>query len=392
MKTRTMVAATLCLALAAGCKKKDKEQQTGTTTGSAPVAKTNEAPPPPPKPVEPPKPTPKTGKDLAQAFIDCGNLLSGGKFEDFGKQCVAESFVNHEAGEKDMTGAELMPQFQTMRTAFPDMKFEPQLIVVNGRTIIAVVLMTGTNEGPLKTPMGELPATKKKVGALVYERLAMNDENKATERWGIGDPATMMSQLGQLPKGAPPMRPAMDKGMAGAPVIIVAADDDKEKANVAAMKKQNEAFNAKKAADAMAMYADDAMEADQASEKDVKGKKNIEKGLQMFWKAFSDGKIDVPNVWGAGDYVIAEGTFTGTNDGPMDKMPKTGKKVSMQYAEIVKFKDGKIAEVWRFRNGVDMAMQLGLMPMPKPGEPGKGADAGKDAGKGATPPAAEPKK
>jgi steroid delta-isomerase-like uncharacterized protein len=388
-----LVAATLCLALAAGCKKKDKDQSAGTTTGSAPVAKTQEAPPPPPpKPVEPPKPTPKTGKDLAQVFIDCGNLLNAGKFDDFGKQCVAESFVNHEVGEKDTTGAELLPQFQSMKTAFPDMKFEPQLVMVNGRTVIAVVLMTGTNDGPLKTPMGELPASKKKVGALFYERLVMNDENKATERWGIGDAATMMGQLGQLPKGAPPTRPAMEKGMPDAPVIIVTADDDKEKASIAAIKKQVEAFNAKKAADALAIMADDAVESDQADSKDVKGKKNMEKGLQMFWKAFSDGKIDVPNVWAAGDYAVAEGTFTGTNDGPMDKMPKTGKKVSMQYAEIFKMKDGKVVELWRFRNGVDMAMQLGLMPMPKPADAGKGADAGKDAGKDAAPPKAEPKK
>src|SRR5689334_24607026 len=57
---------------------------------------------------------------------------------------------------------------------------------------------------------------------------------------------------------------------------------------------------------------------------------------------------------------------------PEMKMPKTGKKVTMQYAEIFKLKDGKVTQVWRFRNGVDMAMQLGLVEMPKgKAEPGR---------------------
>src|SRR6185369_697457 len=97
----------------------------------------------------------------------------------------------------------------------------------------------------------------------------MNDENKVTERWEYMDPATMMGQLGKLPKTAPPMRAAMDKGWPDAPVIVV-ADDDKEKANVAAIKKQTDAFNSKKMADVSAIFADDVVESDQAAPADTK--------------------------------------------------------------------------------------------------------------------------
>jgi predicted ester cyclase len=91
------------------------------------------------------------------------------------------------------------------------------------------------------------------------------------------------------------------------------------------------------------------------------------KGLTMFWKAFPDGKIEVPNAWAAGEYVVVEGKFTGTHTGPLGKMPKTGKKVEMAYAEIFELKDGKIVELWRFWNQADMAKQLGM------GGPAKGA-------------------
>ena len=391
MKTRTMVVFTLGLALAVGCKKKDKAQDQGNMAGSGSstaVTKPNEGSGAA-KPPDPPKPTPKTGKDLAQLYQDCGALIAGAKWDDFLKTCSAEGFVAHQADDKDMKREEVVPMFKDMQVAFPDSKMHPQLILVNGRNILAVSLMTGTHEGTMKTPMGEIPATKKKYGQLMYHRLAVNDENKVTEEWSYFDPGTMMAQLGLTPKEAPPSRPAMEKGMEGAPVIVVAADDEKEKKNLETAKKATEAFNSHKVADTMAFYADDAVESDQAGGADSKGKKEIEKGTQMFLKAFPDVKVELPNMWAVGDYVVAEGTFSGTNTGAMGKMPKTGKQVKGQFAEIYKLKDGKITELWRFRNGISMAMQLGLMKPPggdmkgdmKGGDPKKGADMKKEPAK-----------
>jgi steroid delta-isomerase-like uncharacterized protein len=111
----------------------------------------------------------------------------------------------------------------------------------------------------------------------------------------------------------------------------------------------------------MALFPDDAMESDQMAPADVKGKQEVEQGLQMIWGAFPDLAIDVPILWAAGDHVVAEGTFTGTHAGPLGKLPKTGKNVTLRFAEVLKVKDGKIAETWRFWNGAAMARQLGLM-------------------------------
>lgn len=376
MKTRTMVVITLGLALAAGCTKKDKDKKAGMagSAGSAAVAKPDEGSAAV-KPPEPPRPTPKTGKDLAQAYLDCVALNVAARWDEFLKQCMAEGAVVHMADdEKDMKRDEIVPMEKDLRATFPDTKFQPQLLLVSGRNVLGVSLIGGTHEGPMKTPMGEIPATKKKFGTLLYQRLAFDDENKVTEEWVYLDPATMMGQLGLAPKGAPPSRPVMEKGMEGAPEIVVAADDETEKKNLETVKKSNEAFSSKKGADAMAPYADDAVESDQAGGADAKGKKEIEKGMKEFWKAFPDLKIEVPSMWAAGDYVVVEGTFNGTNSGPLGKMPKTGKQVTGQFAEVFKLKDGKITQVWRFRNGMAMAMQLGLG-----GEPPKGGDMKKGA-------------
>jgi predicted ester cyclase len=268
---------------------------------------------------------------------------------------------------------------QGMRTAFPDFKGEPLLVLVSGRNLFAFYLMTGTNSGSMKMGDQEMPATNKKTSSLMFHKLAINDENKATEEWAFHDPFTMMGQLGVLPKEAGPTRPPIDKAPAFPQQIVVAADDAKEKANLDAFTKMNAAINAHKSADAVAMLADDAVESDQAEAKDMSGKKDIQKGLDEFFKAFPDVKLDVPTPTAVGDYVVAMGTMTGTNKGPMGKMKPTNKSVSGGYAEVIAFKDGKATNLWRFRNGMDMAKQLGLLPDAKaaPMDAPKSGGAGK---------------
>jgi steroid delta-isomerase-like uncharacterized protein len=387
MKLRTTLAVVLAVGAAAACNKKKSEEavdkggamgntpanpppSTGgteqTTTGAKPTEGT--------KPTE--KPTPKSGADLAAHYIECGKKIADKKIDDFKKDCVAADFKGHhvDMDMPDSTADTLLDEFKQMSAAFPDMKMEPQVVMVSGRNILAVMLITGTNDGPLK--MGptapEIPATHKKIGMFGFQRLTINDENKATEEWFIMDPNTMMGQLGLLPKEVGPTRPVVDKPIAGAPITLITADDAKEKANLELAKKAVEAVNTHKVPDVMAFWADDAVEADQAHHKDNKGKKEIEAATKGFFTAFPDVKLEVPTMFAAGDYVVTIGTVTGTNDGPMGPMKKTGKKVTATYAELVKIKDGKVGELWRFYNGLSMAKQLGLIPEPKPA-----ADTGK---------------
>jgi len=263
------------------------------------------------------------------------------------------------------------------------MKWTPQIVLVNGHTIFSIALSTGTHEGTMKMPgMPDVPATHKKFGMLVSHELKLADDGKAKEETGFEDEGTMAFQLGLLPKDAGPKRAATDKGIDGAPILAIAADDAKEKANVELIKKTDEAFNAHKTADLLALMTDDAVESDSAAPKDNKGKKEIEKGLKDFQTAFSDGKITTTETWGAGDYVVEIGKFEGTNDHDMGKMKKTGKHVSVPFAEVDQVKDGKVSHLWRFYDSTEFAKQLGLMPAaPAGGDAGKPGDAAKPGDK-----------
>ena len=370
----SLLAAALALVAMPACKKKDadapKTETPPATPGSGSAAM---APKPVDKPAEPAKP--KTPQEIADMYKACGEKLNGGKLDDFMKDCVADDFQSH-MGEMTMKKDELKGMFASMRTAFPDMKWAPQLVLVNGHNIVGVALSTGTHEGTMKMPgMPDVPATHKKFGFLAAHELKVDDGGKAKEELGFEDEGTFMSQLGLAPKDAEPKRPVADKGIDGAPILAIAADDAKEKANVELVKKTDEAFNAHKIPDLLALITDDAVESDQASAKDNKGKKEIEKGLKDFQTAFSDGKITSTETWGAGDYVVDIGKFEGTNDHDMGKMKKTGKKVSVQFLEVDQVKDGKVSHMWRFYDGMEFAKQLGLV------KPPAAAPAGGDAGK-----------
>jgi steroid delta-isomerase-like uncharacterized protein len=83
--------------------------------------------------------------------------------------------------------------------------------------------------------------------------------------------------------------------------------------------------------------------------------------LQVFRAAFPGFTIDVQRAIESGDEVAVEGVWRGTNNGPMmtpdgGSMPATGKTVTLPFASIWTFRDGKIAaqrEYW------DMATSWG---------------------------------
>ena len=399
MKLRTMAMVVLgvgALATGAGCKKKPKEGKAPEGSGSATMSGTGAASGAGSagSAAEPPKEAKLEGKALADRYLECVGMI-GTKWDDLKSKCLAKDYKGHEADGREIPDADAVIEwFKGQYTAFPDMKMQPQLVLVNGRNILAVGLLTGTHTGPMKTPMGEVPATNKKIGQLMFHRLTIDDENRANEEWAYFDPATMASQLGLLPKEAPPLRAAMDKGLDGAPIVVVAADDDKEKKNLDAVKKAHATFLTHKVPDIMAMWADDGLQSDQAEAKDYKGKKEVQAATEAFMKAFPDFKTTgEPALYAAGDYVVMTGAFEATNSGPLGKMKATNKKVSGQFADVMELKDGKVAKLWRFRNGMATATQLGLMPEPKapPAGAGSGSAAGSAAPKGDAPKGDAPK-
>jgi len=320
-----------------------------------------------------PAPTPLAGDALAKHYLAGWEAWNAGDKVKFGA-LYAKDAVSHWPDSpmpERRGGDKIVEEAFVFRAGFPDAKSTAQLVLVNGRTIAAVWLTTGTNTGAMPTPMGEVPPSGKKIGQLLFHSVTFNDANQIADEWFVMDSNTLMAQLGMSPA---PGRPVMEKG-ADAPTIVVATSSDGEKANLAMAQKGNDDFNKHDVAAMTATWADDAIESDQAAPEDTVGKAKIAEGITMFVGAFSDGKIAPISLWAAGDYVVALSTFTGTNDGAMGPMPKTGKPVKMTVAEVMRVDAGKVKQLWRFFDSGPMAVQLGLMPDPMKGPPPGGAGA-----------------
>jgi steroid delta-isomerase-like uncharacterized protein len=96
----------------------------------------------------------------------------------------------------------------------------------------------------------------------------------------------------------------------------------------------------------------------------MKGKAAGKKYFKAMTTAFPDIKVNEQNVWGIGDFVIAEGTITGTQKGPFFGIPAKNKPVTLHGLDIMQFKDGKIVHGWSYSNSAEMAEQLGLIGHP----------------------------
>lgn len=85
--------------------------------------------------------------------------------------------------------------------------------------------------------------------------------------------------------------------------------------------------------------------------------------------AFPDAHVDVHDVEYVEDFAVEEGTFTGTQNGvlhaPTGDIPPTGRPVSLDYIQTIRFRDGKQASFNLMFDRLGMLEQLGLVPEPE---------------------------
>lgn len=87
-------------------------------------------------------------------------------------------------------------------------------------------------------------------------------------------------------------------------------------------------------------------------------------GTAAFLAAFPDLRCEVDEVLEDGDKVIIRSRLIGTNTGPFMGMPVTGKRVDVEGIDIVRMRDGRMAEHWGVFDAAGMMQQLGLIPAP----------------------------
>ena len=89
-------------------------------------------------------------------------------------------------------------------------------------------------------------------------------------------------------------------------------------------------------------------------------------GVKQLIKAYTDGftsmSVQVHAQYRDGDTVISRVTFGGTHTGTFGGIPATGKHISAEGIDIIRFEGERMAEHWGQFDAVGMLTQLGVMP------------------------------
>jgi hypothetical protein len=95
------------------------------------------------------------------------------------------------------------------------------------------------------------------------------------------------------------------------------------------------------------------------------GKKALKEFNKAFWVGFTDIRVDLDTnrIFAAGDYTFASAYVRGTNDGEFPPMglSKTGKKIDVDFVEIIKWEGGKAILSIPLMNEQKMMQQLGMI-------------------------------
>lgn len=83
---------------------------------------------------------------------------------------------------------------------------------------------------------------------------------------------------------------------------------------------------------------------------------------KSFLSTFPDQKVTIEKLIAEGDYVAAYATYTGTQTGPMDQFPPSGKVMNLKFIGIFRIQEGKIAEMWIEWDNLTSLIQLGHYP------------------------------
>lgn len=83
--------------------------------------------------------------------------------------------------------------------------------------------------------------------------------------------------------------------------------------------------------------------------------------LSGFLNAFPDSRFTIDDMIAEGDRVVTKKTLVGTHTADLGEIPATGKRVTLQYVDIMRVRNGKIVEHWLSMDQLSFLQQLGVI-------------------------------
>ena len=115
---------------------------------------------------------------------------------------AAPDIIATSPGNKKIQGPQAVKEYnQGWLRAFPDARIEVKNTIVQGNTVVIEAVFNGTHSGPLKTQMGDVPPTGKKVAGEFVQVIEI-DRGLVKRNSLMFDQVDLMTQLGLAPAPA----------------------------------------------------------------------------------------------------------------------------------------------------------------------------------------------
>jgi steroid delta-isomerase-like uncharacterized protein len=136
-------------------------------------------------------------RQLSDRYVD---LINAHDAQAIGALYADDAVLSDPSGE--FRGREAIVQYwEGFFRGFPDLSVTEEFKAEGGDTAITEWTVSGTNQGPLETPEGTIPATGKRVTISGSDGMSV-DEERITSHRVYYDQLTFLTQLGLVPETA----------------------------------------------------------------------------------------------------------------------------------------------------------------------------------------------
>ncbi len=123
-------------------------------------------------------------------------MFNNGELE-YVEQATAPDAIDHQEPEGTDFVAHLREVIATLRTAFPDLRFEVHEVLAEGEIVACRSTMTGTHQGLLNIgPMAALPVTGARIEVPHMHFFRYDQQGRVTDLWHVWNTLLLARQLG----------------------------------------------------------------------------------------------------------------------------------------------------------------------------------------------------
>ena len=273
-------------------------------------------------------------KEVTRRTIE--EVMNQGKVELI-PELFDPNYVHRGPGGQEVRGQEGWKQtVLNSRAAFPDIRYTIVELVGEANRVVCQHSATGTHKGDY---MG-IPATGKQIatGGMFVNRF---EGGKVVETWGVSNPVLMYQQLGVTPPGL----------------------NQSEETNKAVLKRYfEEVLNKGNAALLDELMDENYVMVGAGGQEVIKSREGNKQYFSQGRSMASDLHVTIDEMVAEADKVAVAGAWEGTNTGPFQGNPPTGKRFKYGYTAIYRFAGGKIAGGRIVSDTLGVYQQLGIAP------------------------------